>query len=146
MLTDLLDWVRENEALLAVTAAVSVVTFVGTLVVVPILLTKMRPDYFVGEDPPPGGAGDRHPVLRIAWAIVKNLLGVILLLMGIAMLVLPGQGLLTILIGLALVDFPGKRRLARKLVSRRAVRRSINWIRRRAGEPPLMVDDELASR
>jgi hypothetical protein len=36
-----------------------------------------------------------------------------------------------------LLDFPGKYRLERWLATRRAVWRSINWLRRRAGREPL---------
>jgi hypothetical protein len=38
-----------------------------------------------------------------------------------------------------LTDFPGKFRMARWLVSRSAVRTSINWLRRRAGREPLVL-------
>lgn len=69
--------------------------------------------------------------------IAKNLVGLVLLIAGIAMLVLPGQGLLTIAVGLVLIDFPGKFRLERWLATRRPVWRSLNWLRKRAGRPEL---------
>jgi hypothetical protein len=72
----------------------------------------------------------------------KNLLGYILIAAGIVMLVLPGQGTLTILIGILLVDFPGKYRLERWVVGRGPVLQSINWFRRRAGRPPLLLEKE----
>jgi len=62
------------------------------------------------------------------------------LVAGIAMLVLPGQGVLTIVIGIMLLDFPGKYRFERSLAARRPVLRSINWLRRRANRPLLHVD------
>ena len=40
--------------------------------------------------------------------IAKILIGLCLLLSGIVMLVLPGQGLITMLLGLSLLPFPGK--------------------------------------
>jgi len=55
------------------------------------------------------------------------------------MLVLPGQGLLTILAGLVLLHFPRKHELLRWIVSRPAVLASANWVRHRAGRPPLVV-------
>ncbi len=72
----------------------------------------------------------------------KNALGYLFVLMGIAMLVLPGQGILTIMIGVTLLDFPGKYRLERWLVSRRPVLRSINWLRRCAGREPLATTED----
>ncbi len=85
----------------------------------------------------------RGPRTLVRWGIllVKNLLGLVLLLSGIAMLVLPGQGIITILIGISLLNFPGKRRLELKIVRQRPVFRAINWIRDRAGRPPLVLPD-----
>jgi len=65
--------------------------------------------------------------------IGKNLLGCVIIVAGIVMLVLPGQGILTILAGIMLLDFPGKYRLLRWIVARPQVLRTLNWLRRRAG-------------
>ena len=72
--------------------------------------------------------------------IAKNLVGVILLLIGVAMLILPGQGLLTILIGLIMLDIPGKRPLEARIIKRPAVRAAIDNLRLRYGKPPLELD------
>ena len=61
----------------------------------------------------------------------------LMVLVGVAMLLLPGQGILTILIGLMLLDFPGKRGLERRLVQQPAVWRAINWMRAKAHQPAL---------
>ena len=68
--------------------------------------------------------------------VVRNVLGWVFVLAGIAMLVLPGQGLLSIIAGLVLIDFPGKRRIERRLLASHVVRDAMNWLRRRAGKPP----------
>jgi hypothetical protein len=67
--------------------------------------------------------------------------GVIFILGGLAMLVLPGQGLLTIVIGVSLLDFPGKRVLERRLLSRPMVLQAINRLRQRFGRPPLRFEN-----
>ena len=105
----------------------------------PWLLLRLPSDYFVREDRKPIPLRQRHPVLRITLIVLKNALGGVLVLGGIAMLVLPGQGILSILIGLSLIDFPGKFWLERKLVQRRAVHRTINWLRRKRGREPIEV-------
>jgi hypothetical protein len=69
--------------------------------------------------------------------VIKNLVGVALLLAGLVMLVTPGQGLLTIVVGLTLLSFPGKARLERWIATRPAVWRAINWMRQRAGRDTL---------
>ena len=68
--------------------------------------------------------------------VVRNVVGWVFVLAGVAMLVLPGQGLLSILAGLVLIDFPGKRRFERRLLASHVVRDAMNWLRRRAGKPP----------
>lgn len=81
-----------------------------------------------------------NPALRSVAVVFKNILGFILLLAGIAMLVLPGQGVLTILIGISLMDFPKKRLLEAKLIGQPLVFSGINRLRARFGKPPLTLD------
>lgn len=132
----MLDWFKDHAWWVFLFSAI---TFVGSLVLLPVLVARMRADYFVAPPPPDSWAG-HHPVLRWVLRGAKNLLGALLVLAGIAMLVLPGQGILTILIGITLLDFPGKRRLERAIVSRRPVLKAVNWIRRKANRDPLRLD------
>jgi hypothetical protein len=81
----------------------------------------------------------------VALLVLKNACGIVFLIAGIAMLILPGQGFLTVLIGVMLVNFPGKYRLERRFIRIRPVARSINWIRSRAGQPPLRMPRRTAS-
>ena len=132
------EWIRIHETALWWLAALSVVTFFGTLVVVPVLVVRIPPDYFIhGRHRPTGWFRTEHPVLRFAAILGKNLLGCVFIVAGAAMLFLPGQGVITILIGIMLTDFPVKYRLERWIVGRRPVLRAINWLRRRAHRPPL---------
>jgi hypothetical protein len=137
MLADLLRWAGAHQALLTWLFAASVVVALLGLILVPIAIARLPADHFVRTEPRPGSWRDRHPALRITLFVLRNALGVVLILAGIAMLALPGQGILTILLGLALVDGPGKRRLELALVRPKLVRRAIDWIRRKAGSPPL---------
>jgi hypothetical protein len=114
-------------------------TFLGSLAVVGILLVKLPADYF-NRDHHHDGPG--HPVLYWTVLVLKNLIGVVLVVMGFLMLFLPGQGVLTILIGVMLLNFPGKRRLQRKLVSRPGVLKTINKLRSRFGQAPLVIEPE----
>jgi hypothetical protein len=70
--------------------------------------------------------------------IARNLVGGILVLLGLVLIPLPGQGVLTILAGLALMDFRGKRRVEHWLILRPAVFAAINHSRLRAGRPRLV--------
>ena len=83
---------------------------------------------------------DQHPVIRWLLVAAKNTTGVVFIILGIAMLVLPGQGLLTIFIGIIFLNFPGKYRFERWLIQLRPVHRSVDWLRKRAGKKPLIFD------
>lgn len=127
-------WLQEYGALVAL---FSFAMFVGTLIVIPIAVVRIPADYFCRDPNQHRLWSGTHPAVRMVLLGCKNLLGLTLILMGVAMLVLPGQGLLTILIGLMLLNFPGKHRLERKLLAQPPIFRSANWFRRRAGRPPL---------
>ncbi len=118
-----------------------VVTFLVNLAVVSIILVKLPADYFKRNHKTELWSGS-HPALRTAGLIGKNILGVLLLILGILLSIpgVPGQGLLTILLGVMLVDFPGKRRLEQKLLGRPTVTKTINRLRLRFGKPPLEFD------
>ena len=141
MLSQILDWVAAHPG---VTGAV-VIASLGLAVIYAALIFfaigRMSPDYFVRDKASMGNWHQRHPALRWIGFLIKNFLGVILVLMGLAMLVLPGQGILTLLIGISLLDFPGKRNLERKIVRTPTVHRAMDAIRRRAGQPSLLLPE-----
>ena len=107
----------------------SAVMFVATLVGVPIFLVKVPSDYFTRES--------KKSSLPVK--VLRNIAGFALIGLGIAMLVLPGQGALTILVGLCVLDLPIKDRLIQKLLSKKKVQGAIDGLRRKAGKPALAV-------
>jgi hypothetical protein len=115
-------------------APISVLMFFGSILLIPILLVRLPADYFISH--PIRDWPTKRPVSHLLLVIGKNILGVVLIGLGIGMLVLPGQGLLTILLGIILMDFPAKRKLERKLISYKPLRDSTNWLRHRYGKPP----------
>ena len=131
------NWLQGNTALLGWLLVLGVVSLVMTVALLPVVVVRLPADYFVigGEE----RRARRGPVAWL-WRIAKNLLGAIFVLAGIAMLVLPGQGVLTILIGLMLLDFPGKKALERRLARRPTIRGFLDRLRARRGVPPLQLD------
>ncbi len=119
---------------LIVIAAVSVLMFVGTLLLIPLIVIRLPTDYFLHTDTRVWMEG-YHPILRYIGLAVKNGVGLMFLLAGIAMLVLPGQGLLTMVIGISLLDFPGKRHIEHQLLTKPMVFRAMNVIRHKFGKP-----------
>ena len=137
------EWLRANDVLVGWLSAISVLLFIGSLVAVPWLLTRIPADYFVRRRHLIDRSRYRHPALHIAMLALKNLCGLVLLVAGIVMLVIPGQGILTILAGLLCLDFPGKFALEQRLVRQRPLLRTINWIRAKAHRPPLAIPTSI---
>jgi archaellum biogenesis protein FlaJ (TadC family) len=118
--------------------AISIAVLVVSLFAVPWIVARMPADYFVHE--PGAPAPQAHPVAVAVVRGFKNTLGAALVVLGVAMLILPGQGILTILVGLSLTNFPGKRQLQRQILSLPAVAKVVAALRRRAGRPPLILE------
>lgn len=129
-------WIQDHRVLLGWLGLVSLLTFLGTLVIVPLLVLRIPSDYFIHQK---RQHQQSHPVMHIMMVIAKNSMGCVFLLSGTLMLVLPGQGLLTLFVGLMLLDFPGKYQVEQRVVSCRPVLRSANWLRQRAGRDPLLM-------
>ena len=140
----MLQWISGHGFLLWWLMISSVVMFFATLIGIPWLMTMIPADYFTRAGRQRRAETVRHPVVRLLAGIGRNLLGLFLILVGALMLVLPGQGILTLLVGVMFLDFPGKWRVECWIVSRPPVRRSINWLRRRRGHPPLDREEKEA--
>jgi len=132
-------WYNDYEWLFTLLGTISVVTFVGSLILVPLVIAQMPSDYFVSTK---ASSTSLSPT-RMLLHLLKNLFGYLFLILGFLMLFLPGQGVLTLVLGVSLIDFPGKRKFQLKLLKPRKVRQSIAWIRHKSGKAPfhLPFDD-----
>jgi len=108
---------------------VSITMFVGTLATIPWLVRRLPADHFVR--PPP-----QHSLPK---KVARNVLGFTLIAAGIAMLVLPGQGIITALIGLSIVDLRIKHHVIRWLLQRPKIQEGVQRLRSTAGKPPLII-------
>ena len=135
----MLQWIQGNDAALWWIVFASGVTLLITLIAVPWFLIRIPPDYFTRDTHRSELRFDAEHALRSLLILGRNVLGLLFVIAGALMLVLPGQGLLVILIGIMLMSFPGMQRLERWIVIRPSVFRSINWLRRRLGRAPLVA-------
>jgi hypothetical protein len=103
------------------------------------MVIRMGEDYFMPHRDADRTLAGRHPALRLLGLAAKNLLGLLLLAAGLAMLVLPGQGLLTMVMGIMLLNFPRKRALELRLIRIPALLRTVNSLRAKAHRPPLQL-------
>jgi hypothetical protein len=109
----------------------SIVMFVATALLVPYALARIPKDYFMHERDPRA----TPLVLRV----LKNALGVLLVLLGLVLIPLPGQGLITVMVGLGLVDFPGRRRFELAVIGRPGILKTVNRLRETLGREPLQL-------
>lgn len=139
MLTVVLGFITWRNVLLGV--LIFVVTFSINLAIVSFILVKIPKNYFQ-EGHSRELWKNSSPAIRILGLVLKNALGVLLVVLGIVLSLpgVPGQGLLTILLGIMLLDFPGRRKLEIKLLSRPQVFNTINKLRHKFGKPPLVLD------
>ncbi len=119
---------------LALLGLLSVVTFFGSLIAVPVIINRMPPDYFTHHWERLAKKQSSHPVIALSIMVLRNIIGVLLLFAGVAMLVLPGQGILTIIIGCCVMNFPKKQQILRRIIKEKKVQQALNWIRRKGGK------------
>jgi hypothetical protein len=135
-------WVLQP-IVLTLLVSCSVLLFALSVIGIPLVLARMPTDFFSRPERHRLLLADRkRPFWYIALRGLKNTVGGLLLLLGLLLLILPGQGLLTIFAALFLLDFPGKHRLQRWIISRSVVHRPINALRLRSGRPPLELPAE----
>ena len=115
----------------------SSIIFLGSLLSIGWLVSLIPSDYFVNRKESKFKLN--YPAAWIISIIIKNIFGYILILGGILMLVLPGQGLITIFIGLMLSNYPGKYSIEKRIIAAPKILKSINWLRKKSDEPPLIV-------
>jgi hypothetical protein len=130
------EWIPVD-VLIGLTVA-SAIGFVGSLIAIPMILVRLPADYFDTRTPR-HWMKDHHPALRLMGLVAKNVVGIVFLLAGFAMLFLPGQGVLTMLIGISLMDFPGKRALEARMIGQPTLLGVINSMRQKFGKPPLTL-------
>ena len=135
----MLEYFNLSHEFITWTLIFSLVMFFGTLIAVPYLISVIPENYFLHEKRDKSIFAVEHPVLRIIFFLIKNILGATLIFLGIILLVLPGQGILTIITGLIIMDFPNKYQLERRMVQRPRILKTMNWFRKRMKKAPLRV-------
>ncbi|RPJ05760.1 MAG: hypothetical protein EHM28_11445 [Spirochaetaceae bacterium] len=112
----------------------SIVAFIVGIVITPWLILKMPADYFVKRA---AHIRKKLTMSMLVPRIVRNCLGVVFLLVGIALLVLPGPGWLTILLGVTLLDFPGKYRLEIWIIKLPFIKAPVDLLRQKHNREPI---------
>ncbi len=117
--------------------SISLFVFLFSLLSIKWLVALIPEDYFVTKRVTK--IRSQNPLIWYLILILKNIVGYSLILGGVIMLVLPGQGLFTMIIGLMLSNYPGKYIIEKKFIAIPTILKSINWLRRKSNKPPLKV-------
>lgn len=124
---------RLSPEFLSVLTLVALSATTLSLFVAPIILRRLPADYFAR----PIAHKKSRSIGSLALSILRNLLAALLFLLGIALLSLPGPGIVTILLALGLSDLPVRTRLFRWIMQRPRLRKTVDRLRARAGKKPL---------
>jgi hypothetical protein len=112
-----------------VLGGLSIAFAIAMVAAVPWAIRKLPADYFVRP----------RPRRALGWRIVRNVAGIAIVVLGVAMLVLPGQGVLTVLLGLSILDLKTKDRALAYIFKRPRIAGAIQRLRTKAGRPPLLL-------
>ena len=113
--------------------------YIASIAIVPWMLIQLPTDYFAHEERETCLWKGDSALIKSFLVIFKNIVGAILLIAGIAMLFLPGQGLLTIIGGLFLMNFPYKYQVEKWVINKPIVLKTFNLIRRKAKKEPFTL-------
>lgn len=131
-----MELLQKYSTLVEILGLLSLMTFIGSLIAIPWIIARLPQDYFIYHRKSVEKRHKLHPVLAKITFLLRNIIGFIFFLAGIAMLVLPGQGIITILIGISFMDFPKKNELIDQIVRHPRVTKVLNWIRMKEKKPP----------
>lgn len=116
---------------LQVLATISMLTFVISIICIPLLVARLPRNYFQLPKHNIRGDNRRLTPSYIFILLLRNIAGAFLFLAGIAMLFLPGQGVITIIIAFAMMTLPYKKVVLHKLTRHDSVQKSLDWIRKK---------------
>jgi hypothetical protein len=124
-------WISAHHRALWAIGAASTVVSLALVALAPLILLRLPADHFVRTRAP---ASRARRALRVG-------LGVVLLLAGIAMLVLPGQGVITMIVGVSLLGLPIERSIGRFMLRRPGAAAALNKLRVKAGKAPFVFGE-----
>jgi hypothetical protein len=135
LLNSLLEIFEAYRSLIIWFGSISLFIFLFSLLTIKWLVALIPEDYFINKRVTK--IRSINPMLWYVVLIIKNIIGYSLILGGVMMLVLPGQGIFTIIIGLMLSNYPGKYSIERRFIAIPSILKSINWLRRKSNKPPI---------
>ena len=138
LLEQIIDLVDEYKSVIFWLSLLSFLIFIFSLVSIKWLVSLIPIDYFVYKKN--SKFKTKYPFIWLISMIIKNIVGYLLIIGGILMLVLPGQGLFTIFIGLMMSNYPGKYYVEKKIIAIPSILKTINWLRKQSNKEPIIIN------
>lgn len=137
----IIKWFESHLIISVIISVLSFLTFLGTIFIMPIIVVILPSNYFIEYGHAHNYLFKKHPILRYIVLIIKNVFGILFVLLGIILLFLPGQGILTIFVGILLIDFPKKKVLIIYFVKKEKIRKAINQLRIKFNKPEFIIPE-----
>ena len=138
LLEQIIDLVDEYKSVIFWLSLLSFLIFIFSLVSIKWLVALIPSDYFVSKKDTKFKS--EYPFIWLISMIIKNIIGYVLIIGGVLMLLLPGQGLFTIFIGLMMSNYPGKYYIEKKFIAIPSILKTINWLRKQSNKEPIIIN------
>ncbi|HIG84778.1 MAG TPA: hypothetical protein EYG40_05770 [Verrucomicrobia bacterium] len=125
------NWISDNYRLIQWIGIASILLFFLSLFILRCVIIQLPDDYFLNDSSALNKRSGN--LIDLARRVAKNLFGFLLIICGIILLFIPGQGLVTIVLGAWIMDLPWIIKIKRKFVYSRLVKKTLNWVRSKNG-------------
>ena len=133
------NWIIENYKLIQLIGFVSLALFLLSIFLLRYVILKLPEDYFLRlKSIPQNQAKSFKGVVSKA---LKNLFGILLVICGVILLFIPGQGLVTIVMGLCLSDLPFLKKWKEKFIFSNKIKIALNWLRSKKRVKPFIFTE-----
>jgi len=132
----------QNEAFIFYAAAFSVLFFLIGIILVPYVILKIPHDYFSYSSKKEYFSRKRDIAVYYMKMTLRNAAALLLFFLGIILLVVPGQGLLTILLAFLLADIPGKYKIEKYLIKKERIYNLLNRFRQKYGKKSFILPED----
>ena len=140
MIDSIVHWIKTHPLFVISITIFSLILLAFSIFMIPVLIVNLPSDYFKKQKKQMW-PGVIQSALYVIYLILKNLVGVVLILLGLIMLAIPRPGLITLLIGLVIIDFPGERKLLVFILRKTNAIKVMNWLRQKNNKPPFELPE-----
>ena len=131
-------WLMNYSSILISLGGISILILIFSIIGLGWFISQIPEDYFIHEKRQSDNWQKYSSEARMLIIVAKNILGLAMLISGLLLLILPGQGVLTMIIGLLLIDYPGKFKLEQKIIAIPSVFMGLNWFRAKSKKSQLI--------